>query len=61
VEICENLVHKVRNHDLQQLKARIRKAVFTVTHNMLQNAWTEASIIWKLIVQLVVSTLNLQG
>jgi molecular chaperone DnaK (HSP70) len=38
VEICENIVHKVRNHDLQQLKAGIRKAVFTVTHNVLQNA-----------------------
>lgn len=57
----KNLVHKVRNHDIQQLKARIRKAVFTVTHNMLQNAWTEASIIWKLIVQPVVPTLNLLG
>jgi hypothetical protein len=40
----KNLVHKVRNHDLQQLKARIRKAEFTVTHNKLQNAWTEARI-----------------
>lgn len=56
VEICKNLVRKVRNHDLQQLKARIRKAVFTVTHNMLQNTWREASIIWKLIVQPVVPT-----
>jgi hypothetical protein len=41
----KNIVHKVRNHDLQQLKAGIRKAVFTVTHNVLRNAWTEASII----------------
>ena len=57
----KNLVHKVRNHDLQQLKARIRKAVFTATHNTLQNAWREDSIIWKLIVQPVVPTLNLLG
>ena len=57
----KNLVHKVRNHDLQQLKARIRKAEFTVTHNKLQNAWTEARINWKLIVQPVVPTLNLLG
>jgi hypothetical protein len=57
----KNLVHKVRNHDLQKLQARIRKAVFTVTHNMLQNSWAEASIIWKLIVQPVVPTLNPLG
>jgi hypothetical protein len=40
------------------LKARKRKAVFTITHNMLQNAWTEAIIIWKLLVLPVVPTLK---
>jgi hypothetical protein len=33
----KKLVHKVRKHDLQQLRGRLWKAVFIVTHNMLQS------------------------
>ena len=36
-----NFFHQVKNNDLQQLKARIRNAVTTITHNMLQNLWIE--------------------
>ena len=36
-----NLVHHVQNNDLQQSKARMKDAVATVTHNMLQNTWAE--------------------
>jgi hypothetical protein len=53
----KNLVHKVRNHDLQLLKVRIRR-LFTLTHKMLQNAWTEAS---KFLVQPVIPTLKSTG
>jgi hypothetical protein len=50
MELClwryvKNLVHQVKNHDLQQLKARIRDAVVTVTHNMLQYTRTEVDIV----------------
>jgi len=36
-----NFLSQAKNNDLQQLKARIRNAVTAVTHNMLQNLWTE--------------------
>ena len=36
-----NFFHQVKNNDLQQLKVRIRNAVTTITHNMLQNLWIE--------------------
>jgi len=37
----KNLVYKVKNNDLQQLKADIRDPMAIVIHNMLQNTWTE--------------------
>jgi len=36
-----NLIHHVRNNDLQQSKGGTKDAVATVTHNILQNTWTE--------------------
>jgi hypothetical protein len=37
----KNIVYQVKINDLQQLKARIRDAVATVTPNMLQATWNE--------------------
>lgn len=34
-----NLLYQVQNDDLQELKASIRDAADTVTHNMPQNTW----------------------
>jgi hypothetical protein len=37
----KNLVWQVKNNHLQQLKGLLGEAVATVTHNVLQNKWTE--------------------
>jgi hypothetical protein len=37
----KNFVSQVKNNHIQQLKVRIGDAVATVTHDMLQNTWTE--------------------
>lgn len=36
------VVNHVKNNDINQSKARIRDAVATVNHYMLQNTWTES-------------------
>jgi hypothetical protein len=37
----KNIVYKVKINDLQELKARMRDALATVTPNMLQATWNE--------------------
>jgi hypothetical protein len=38
----KNIIYQVKVNDLQNLKARIRDAMATVTPNMLQGMWNEA-------------------
>jgi len=38
----KNPVDQVKHSDLRQLQARTRDVATAITHNMLQNTWTEA-------------------
>lgn len=40
-EVIPGRVIHVKNNDLQQLKARARNVVATVSHNKFHNRWTE--------------------